>query len=166
VPVIQDTNYLSINNFRFDVLRLPETSFFVQSVSIPGFSFNSAGVNTPFTTIKFSGDHPQFDPLRVTFFVDAKMESYKTLFKWWQGLAFPNDHTQYAALVKRPGDRNGTYSDLTIGLLDKGDGLVANIQFVKAMPVSVGSIDFTYQNEDTNYATVTALFEYDSFDFV
>jgi hypothetical protein len=168
VSEILNTNYLSVNSFQFDVARLPTVSFFVQSLTLPGVSFAPATVNNPFSPIRFSGDQPQFEPLRVTFFIDEAMQSYTELFKWWQGLGFPNSYSQYAALKNSggPAAKEGLYTDLTVALLDSSDKPVKTIQYTNAFPISIGAIDFTFQNPDSNYATTTVLFNYDTFDFV
>lgn len=44
-------NFLAPNGFRFNMKRLPNISFFVQNINIPGLNMNADETPNPFTTI-------------------------------------------------------------------------------------------------------------------
>ena len=55
--LIQQTqNTLYANHFKFEIERLPDLSFFVQSASIPSVSTGLALQTNPFSTIHHPGD--------------------------------------------------------------------------------------------------------------
>ena len=53
----QETNTLYGNHYRFAIERLPDLTFFVQSVSTPNVSGAVAGQVNPFAVINHPGDH-------------------------------------------------------------------------------------------------------------
>ena len=73
--LIQQTqNTLYANHFKFEIERLPDLSFFVQSASIPSVSTGLALQTNPFSTIHHPGDRLSYGTFEVTYLIDAKLE--------------------------------------------------------------------------------------------
>lgn len=160
MAVIENTNFLSINNFRLDILNLPETSFFVQSTSLPGISSVSASVSSPFTTIPLTGDHVNYEPLTVELIMDEEMKSYGELYTWLTGYSFPNNYDEYKSQKAK-----FLYSDIQLSLQDSNDVTIRGITFHSAVITSLSSVRFDYKNIDSNWATYSATFTYQNFTF-
>ena len=62
----QETNTLYGNHYRFAIERLPDLTFFVQSVSSPTVSGGVAGQANPFAIINHPGERLTYGPVSYT----------------------------------------------------------------------------------------------------
>jgi hypothetical protein len=115
--------------------------------------------------IPYWGDHPTYEPLRVTFILDAEMKSYFELHHWLRGLSFPESYEEYRSLEGVPlitGD--GLFSDITVHVLSSTEVPKFIFVFKDAFPVSLGGMKFSSKNSDVTYITIEAIFRYTLFD--
>jgi hypothetical protein len=168
MSTVDNTNFLSVNNFSFNVLSLPNVTFFVQKLILPGVSANATLQKNPFSDIKLGGDKGDYDTLDVTFILDAEMNSYIELFKWWKGVVSPVNFTDYANMATdtKQHSANSFYRDLTVGILNSSGKAVKQITYYKAFPLSLSTIELAYDLKTVNYPTITAKFAYTNFDFI
>lgn len=147
-------NFLAGNRATFHITSLPGFEFLCQDFVIPGINMNPVVFPTRFSNVKFGGDKIQYEPLNVTFIVDELMENWIALFNWFVGVGFPESHEQYA---QRPIDT----SDATVLVFSNHQNPVVTVSFKNLVPVSLGSIDFTTQDQETLIRRATVNFEYD-----
>ena len=154
-------NFLSPLNFEFSLQRAPHVNFFIQSINLPGVSFENPLQPTPFSNIPMTGDRLYFGDLNVTFKVDEDLQNYLEVFNWITELGFPADFDQYQVIAaKSISSGKGLRSDIT--LLISASTKVANYQvnFRECIPISVGPLQFSTTDESVNYMTCMVTFKY------
>lgn len=107
-----------------------------------------------------------FSPLSVNFILDDEMKNYQEIFDWMVKLYFPDNFDQYKTLVDVKPGGFGLISDLTLSVLTAGSNKNKSIVFYDAFPISIGELQFNYQNSDVEYVTCSVQFQFKSFDFV
>lgn len=166
-----ELNFLSPLIFKFSVARLPLTTFFIQSVSLPGISMGDARQANPFRQIPIPGTHLDYDDLMINYKVDEKLKNYKEIHDWMRGLGFPERGSEYTAIANNKIDEgtgtwtgNGVYSDLSLVIMNSNRVPTSEIHFKDAYPVSISSLIFDTTGEDVMYLEAATTFRYRSFD--
>lgn len=157
----ENKNFLSPLGFKFQVNKLPDTNFFVQSVTLPGIDVGFIEVSNPFAKIPTVGDQLTFGDLLVTFRVNETMSNYIEVFNWMVGIGFPSDFEQRAAIQRKPtGSGLGLYSDAVLTILSSAMNPNIEIKIVDAFPVSLSAITMDSTLEDVQYIEATATFKF------
>lgn len=151
-------DFLYSNRSNMVIAELPGFEFNMQSWQIPGLQLQSARMETPFSTVKFSGDKITFEELTVSFIVDEKLSNWKALYDWIKGVGFPESHDQYKA-------KRVAYSDATVFVYSNLNNLLVAVKYHNLHPISLSSIDFSTQDAESVVKTTTVTFEYDYFTF-
>lgn len=167
-------NFLSPLNFKMVLQRAPMISFFLQSFSLPGLTFEgSMFMPTPFVKVPIPGDHLNFAPLTVSFAVDEDMRNYLEIFNWISSIAGPTSIT--------PGEPNNTYgldnsigidplstirSDIKIIILSSSKNPNIEITFRDAFPSALGEMSFATTASSVNYLESSVTFEYLKYEIV
>lgn len=153
-------NFLTPTNFKFSIQRLPNVSFFCQTVNVPGLSFPPSEIPTPFKNVYVAG-HGKLDisTFNVTMLVDENMQNYLEIYNWMLGLTFPHKFEEYANL--KAGD--GLYSDATLHIMSNSKNPNVSVQFRDIFPISLGDVIMTTNETDTQPATVDVSFQVNSF---
>ena len=171
----QATNTLYGNHYRFSIERLPDLTFFVQSVSSPTASGGVAVQENPFALIQHPGSRLRYGQFTVTYLVDASFKTYFSLYYWMKGYGFPHDFdevTRFRAKqllnsqvspLTRPIDLEKTTATISILTPDTAS-IVAEIQIDEVFPVELSSLDFTSTDSDSSILTTTATFSCSTFD--
>ena len=94
----ENLSYLSPVGFKFLLNKLPNVEYFCQGITLPGISLMSVPLETPFTRIPYPGDRVEFQDFIVRFIIDEDMLNFTEIFKWMQGLGFPESFEQLKAL--------------------------------------------------------------------
>lgn len=163
---------LYLNGFTFSVQKLPDVTFYVQQVGIPGVSLPAVGVSNPFADVPLPGDKLTYEPLTISYLVDSKLQNYFAVFRWIQGLGFPEDNTQFPNLLastdfnKAP---QGTEyvkstSDAFLAITDAMGNVVLTYMFHDLVPTSLGGLEFDATTADTPVGAIQATFSYSTFD--
>jgi len=156
-------NFLSQLGFKFQVKKLPNTNYFIQSVNLPAISLGESGEDNPFIRIPVPGDHLVYNDLVMNFRVDEDFKNYLELHGWLVGLGFPEGFTQYKALDdqrKAPGTGEGIYSDASLMILDSAMNPNIEIIFEDMYITSLSDIEFSSVGTDVDYVLCTATFRY------
>ncbi len=143
---------LNKNNFRLLIEKVPTVEYYVQTVSIPGLSFNETvqpiGVGVD---AYFHGDKVEFETLNVTFLVDEDLKNFQEMYNWITQIVPVADPTDYERLT------GGKKSTLGVSAMD-GDELKTSSQitlvtntnknipnryfrFYDAFPISLGALE-------------------------
>lgn len=143
---------LNKNNFKLIIQKVPTVEYYVQTVTIPGLTFEETvqpvGVGVD---AFFPGDKVSFDTLSVSFLVDEDLENYQEMYNWMTQIVPVADSKDYQLLT------GTTMNTLGVsGLDEKGENLVSQItlvtntnknipnryfRFYDAFPISLGSLE-------------------------
>ena len=158
---ITNTNFLPLLNFKFGIKKLPTTSFFVQSVSLPGIKLGFTEVPTPFIRYPIPGDHATFNDFTITFRVDEDMKNYLELYNWIVQLGFPDSFDQYKLIDSKSATTGeGKTSDGVLIAQNSARSPNMEIMFVDMFPRSLSDIVFDTRDTNLQYAEATAVFKF------
>ena len=164
----ENLSYLSPVGFKFLLNKLPNVEYFCQGITLPGVSLMSVPLETPFTRIPFPGDRVEFQDFIVRFIIDEDMLNFREIFKWMQGLGFPDDFDQFEALKTtdpaNQGPDSGIKSDATLIVLTGSYTPKIKVSFKDCFPMMLSAVNFDTANEDIMYIQADATFSYRSFD--
>ena len=91
----KNINPLADVQFKFDVSALPNTSFFIQTVNLPGISLEAQVVATP--QLQNFSRHTgiiTYEALDVTFMIDEYLKNWQEVYEWMIG-----DVSKYTSAV-------------------------------------------------------------------
>jgi hypothetical protein len=171
----QTTNTLYGNHYRFSIERLPDLTFFVQSVSSPAVTGGVAVQTNPFSIIHHPGERLTYGQFTVTYLVDASFKTYFSLYYWMKGYGFPHNFDEVKRFRAKqlsnnrvspqaqPIDLEKTTATISILTPDTAS-IVAKIDIEEVFPVELSSLDFTSTNTDSPVLTTTATFSCSTFD--
>ena len=171
----QTTNTLYGNHYRFAIERLPDLTFFVQSVSSPTFSGSAQTQETPFAFAHHPTSRLNYGDISVTYLVDASFKTYFSLYYWMRGYGFPHDFDEvkrfrakqlsndYVSPHAQPIDLEKTTALITILTPDTAS-IVAEINIDDVFPTELTGLDLTSTNTEAPVLTTTATFSCSTFD--
>ena len=115
LPIVPfNRSFLSNNKFDFVLKRIPNFTFLVQGVNLPGLTLQSSSINTPFSAVSIPGNQITFGSLSLTFMVDEDMQSWYELYNWIVQLGNPKGYNKVGTLTGKPGSVTSTTSDATL----------------------------------------------------
>ena len=184
-------DYSQSNQFKVYLPIFPTTEWFVVRANIPGVTMAQASQYTPFTDIAVVGDKLQYDNFNMTFMVDESLQNYMEMYGWVKNIGFPFSGSEQFNKLPRPdnidrgnntilqsrgfagevtsinptSDRN-LYTDITMSILTSKNNPIANVFIYDAFPISLGNIEYSQQESDTDYAVCEVSFAYSWFDVV
>lgn len=173
-------DYVKPNGFRMLFNSMPHVSYFCQSANIPGFDGGSATFPTPFQDIPISGDKGIFEPLKITFIIDAKLLNFIELRNWLVGMNFPDSNQQFIdyktantnnSLLTHPrtingiiaADETGLYTDATLTILTAKNNAFALLLFHDIFPRSLSSVELETTVTGIEYLVASATFSYQTY---
>lgn len=153
-------NLLSPLGFKLIVERLPNVSFFVQNIPIPGISMSTVRQTTPFTDVNRPGDKVIFEPLNVTFLVDETLYDLIEIFNWITSAARSENFQQFKQLSQVTGNElpkgSSLVSDGSIAIMTNNFNPNVELKFKDMFPTQLSppSLDTTVSGETTLTASV------------
>lgn len=157
-------NLLADNAFHFEILNMPQFSFFAQTFELPGVNMGLAIQPTPLVDIQQPGDKVDFQDLTITFLVDEELENYKEIWKWIMHLGYPRNTKQYKELV----ESNSPYarkSDMYLNTLTNKFNISQTVKFLGCFPYALSGINFNAANTEVEHPVAQATFSYDLYYF-
>jgi len=154
----------------FNIQKLPDLSFFAQSVNLPGITLGAPEFGNPFNVAPIPGETLTYDQLTVQFLVDEQMANYQAIYNWIVALGFPESYEQYVTFAAN--DTNNyselakNYSDATLQILGANNQVVKSVQFHDMFPISLDSLQFAGTNTDVQYLIGNATFRYGYYKFL
>lgn len=160
-------NMLSPLGFSFNIKKLPEFNFFVQSVSLPGIQLGSTEMPTPFKAIPVYGDHATFGNIVVTFKINEDLGNYVEIYNWIYGLAFPTEYPEFKRLkdLDQAGTGEGIESDATLTILSSNQQPVMRIAFEDVFPIGLSDIVMDARDTTMEYIEATVEFRFKIYTF-
>ena len=158
-------SFLSNNKFEFVLGRIPNFTFFVQGVNLPGMSLQSSSINTPFSAVSIPGNQITFGTLSLSFIVDEDMQSWYELYNWIIQLGNPRGYNKVGTLTGQPGSTTSTTSDATLILKSNANNPNFQFNFFDVYPTELGDMSFS-TTENQEFVTSTATFNYGFYEAV
>tara|TARA_B100001996_G_scaffold4626_1_gene3919 strand:- start:3640 stop:4218 length:579 start_codon:yes stop_codon:yes gene_type:complete len=167
-------NFLSVVGFKFLLERCPKVDFFCNQANIPDVTLGVAQQATYLKNIPVPGDKLQYGVLNLSFMVDEDMENYLQIYQWITSLGFPESLNQYQELRREDRfspiidaqDPLNERSDATLMIINSDYNPSVKIKFKDMFPVSLSGVPFNATNEQQQYYTAQASFQYTIFDVI
>ena len=163
IPV--NRSFLSNNKFDFVLKRIPNFTYLVQSVNLPGLALQSSSINTPFSAVSIPGNQITFGSLSLTFMVDEDMQSWYELYNWIVQLGNPKGYNKVGTLTGKPGSVTSTTSDATLYVKTNSNNPNFQFNFINVYPTELGEMSFT-TTDNQEFITSTATFNYGYYEAV
>lgn len=163
----KNTNELRNNKFRFELFKMPETSWKCVGANIPGTSLPIAWQKTRFNPIPHSGLTIEFEPLEIEFLIDEDMNSYLEMTNWMRGMAMPIDATGYKNLKIQDMELSPDgrlVSDALLTILTNSSVPNLYVEFKDVFPIRLTNTKFQNTVDSPETQTCTATFAYTWFD--
>ena len=141
----KNINPLADVQFKFDVDALPNTSFFLQTVNLPGVTLEGAAIATP--QLQNYSRHTgiiTYETLEVAFLIDEYLQNWQEIYEWIVG-----DSSKYTSAV--------------LTLLSSSMNPTMEIHFKEIFPTSLSGISFDSTTTDPVYQQATVSFNYTSY---
>ena len=138
----KNINPLADVQFKFDVSALPNTSFFIQSVNLPGISLEGANIGVP--QLQNFSRHTgviTYEPLSVTFMIDEYLKNWQEIFEWMVG-------------------EESKYTTAVLTIVSSSMNPTLEIHFKDIFPTSLSEIAFDSTTTDPVYQVATVGFNY------
>lgn len=148
----ENTNFLQGHSFDFQVNSLPNTTFFVQRVNVPGVNIGSIPVPYATKAIPESGDEVEYSILSVTFKVDEELQSFFEVFDWIVGLGGPISPSQYRKLLE---SERGRFSDGSLTIRNSKKNPILRLNFKSLFPTSLSDMELMRDTSDIPYPIAT-----------
>lgn len=169
--VSDNINFLSPLGFRFVIKKLPNVSYFSQSVEIPALSLPAISVTNPLARIQFSGAPLDYSNLNLEFRVDEDLKNYLEIHNWLVGMGHPVSLDQTRQLSQdsatpflKVGQAASYVSDATLMILTSHKNPNLSVTFRDLFPISLSSLRFDSTETDVNYLSASVSFSYLRFD--
>ena len=138
----KNINPLADVQFKFDVAALPNTSFFIQTVNLPGVSLEAAVIATP--QLQNFSRHTgiiTYEALDVTFMIDEYLKNWQEIYEWMIG-------------------EENKYTSAVLTILSSSMNPTMEIHFKEIFPTTLSAIPFDSTTTDPVYQVATISFNY------
>lgn len=159
--------------FRFSILKIPNTEYFVTEANLPGIAFSGDAVlNTRFTTLPMMGDTVNYEPLELSFNVQENLSNWREIHDWMTGIGFPESTKQFedaivdAAKTKntvatRTANLSSLTSDAVLTIMTNKNNPTIRIIFKNVYPTSLSGLNFDTKDTDAMGLNATVTMNYD-----
>ena len=138
----KNINPLADVQFKFEIAALPNTSFFIQTVNLPGVTLEAQIVGAPRIQnfSRYTGV-VTYEALDVTFMIDEYLKNWQEIYEWMIG-----DVSKYTTAV--------------LTLVSSSMNPTMEIHFKEIFPTSLSEISFDSTTTDPIYQQATVSFNY------
>ena len=160
------TGFLQPTKFELVFARLPSTTYFCQTVNIPGVTLGEVVTPTPFADLYSPGEKLVYETLSIDFLIDEEMKGWREIHDWMRGAGKPTTFDEYKNLssISKAGivATKPQFSDATLMVHSALNNTKLRFDFVDCFPTSLSSINFdTKENADSIItSTVTIRYTY------
>ena len=138
----KNINPLADVQFKFDISSLPNTSFFIQTVNLPGITLEAAVIATP--QLQNFSRHTgivTYETLNVGFLIDEYLKNWQEIHEWIVG-------------------EEDKYTTAVLTILSSSMNPTMEIHFKDIFPTSLSEISFDSTTTDPVYQIGTVSFNY------
>ena len=147
-------NPLTKTRFKFVCSKLPQCTFFCQTVTIPGIGLGEASQATPLVDIPMPGDKLVYEDLNFTFVVNEDLDNWVEMKNWLSDAGFDStlgtDNSPWAEL----------FADGSIVVLSDKSNPVGVFTFEDMWPTSIGALEFDITDADDAVVVADVTFKY------
>lgn len=159
----QNVNPFYSHNFKFEVYRLPELTFFCTGVTAPGLRLNQSTATGRFVPYSVPNGVSYDDVISVRFTVDEEFRNWVSIFDWMANLGYMRNHEQFTGSTnENPQDfeRKET-SDCSLHILSNNKNTRGIIfKYFDCYPINLSSIEFDSTQTEGSVVQATAQFQY------
>ena len=134
-----DNNHSQVNRFEFAFSNLPNVTYTINEVLLPGLSMTNPEVPTLFTTVSYGADASIFEPLTINFIVQEDLENYLELHDWMRAISFPDSFEDRRDLKRF----EGTSHTAMLTINDSYNLPIYRFHFNNIIPNSLSSLNLT-----------------------
>ena len=138
----KNINPLADVQFKFDISALPNTSFFIQTVNLPGITLEAQAIATP--QLQNFSRHTgiiTYEALDVTFMIDEYLKNWQEIYEWMIG-------------------EENKYTSAVLTILSSSMNPTMEIHFKEIFPTTLSAIPFDSTTTDPVYQVATISFNY------
>ena len=137
----KNMNPLADVQFKFDIAALPETSFFVQTASLPGISLSPMEVGFPQRQgVALNTGVIQYEELTIAFLVDEYLKNWMEIYNWLTG--------------------QPSYTSGVLTILSSSMNPSIEAHFKQLFPISLSALQFDSTTTDPIYHQASVSFKY------
>ena len=166
------------SQFKFDILKVPNTTYFCQECNLPGIAFSGDAImNTRYKAMPFMGDTLDFSPLELTILVQENLANWRELHDWMTGIGFPLNPEQFSSAIRNTDTKNignagkGNVTnpsvltcDATLTILTNKNNPTVQVKFRNIYPTSLSGLSFDTKDTSTEGLTASVTFNYDVYE--
>lgn len=158
-------SFLSNNKFEFVLDRIPNFTFFVQTITIPSVTLVSTVVPSPTTSLSIPGNQLSFNEVSIGFIIDENMESWYEIYNWMYQLGNPESFDKRGELTGEPGSYTHIYSDASLLIKTNSNNPNKKITFYDMYPIDLSEVQFTTIDTGQDFISASVTFSYNYFEF-
>ena len=155
--------------FRFSILKIPNTEYFITEANLPGIAFSGDAVlNSRFTALPMMGDTINYEPIELSFNVQENLHNWREIHNWMVGIGFPESTKQYEdAILDAAATRSGAdkvsalTSDAVLTIMTNKNNPSVRIMFKNVYPTSLSGLNFDTKDTDATGLVATTTMNYD-----
>ena len=166
----ENTGFLQPTKFILTFDRIPNVTYFCQEANIPGLSLPAIVVPSPAIDYHVAGNKLSYSMFNMKFMVDAKVESWKSIYEWFMSIASPHGteerNLQTAIQNQYKQTSFPQYSDAVLTVMSNLNNPMLRVHLVGMFPVSLSDIQFDTTLSADHIITADATFSVKYFDFL
>ena len=152
-----ENNQTQANRFEFVFSNLPNVTYSLYEVNLPGINMMNPESPTLFNRVYYGADSATFDPITVNFLVQEDFANYFELHDWMRAISFPDSFADRRDLEKFRGDNSSGF--LTVN--NSNNLPLYRFHFENIIPNSLSSLMLTATDASEIFAS--AVFNYTIF---
>jgi hypothetical protein len=167
----QPDNPNSAQPTRFQMIfaRLPNVTYWCQTIILPGVSTSYVSAPTPFVDQKLPGDKLVYESLVATMLVDEDLKNWKEVHDWLRAFTFPTDFKEYKNMnrlsdVLKSNNTRPQYSDIIVHIFNNNWQRTLTYKFYDAFPTSLGALSYSASDGPETPMIADVTFDYQYFD--
>lgn len=162
----ENNNIIQPQKFQLVFTRLPQVTFYCQSINLPGVRSDSPMQETSFVSIPRAGNKLQYEDLLIEFIVDEDLRNWFEIHDWIRGLAPAETFNEYTDLTTEKKDFGGAgiRSDATLNILTNSNNAKLRVKLHNLVPFALGGINFMSTDEVGSPVVAAANFRFTHFD--
>ena len=141
----KNINLLADIQFKFEISDLPNTSFFVQTVNVPGINLTEQDIPRPqhLGFSRFTGV-VEYEPLNITFLIDEYLKNYQSIWNWMM-------------------DKDGQNTSAVLTLLSSHMNPFMEVHFNGVFPIGLSELLFDSTSVEPDYKVANLTMTYKNY---
>lgn len=146
-----ENNLTQQNRFEMVFSVLPNVTYTLNEVNLPGLNTNNPTVPTIFNTTWQGADSATFDQLNINFLVQENFSNYFEIHDWMRAISFPDSFEDRRDLLRFEGE--DSYGFLTIN--NSNNRPLFRFHFYNIMPNTLTGLELMAAQSEELFASAT-----------